>query len=92
MKLETWPGEPFPLGAHCDGKGTSFSVFSEAAESIELCLFDEHGKEHRLRMPDRTAYCWHGYVPGIKPVNATGFAPTDRGRQSRANASIHPSC
>ena len=73
MKLETWPGEPFPLGAQWDGKGTSFSVFSEAAEYIDLCLFDEHGKEHRVRMPDRTAYCWHGYVPGVKPGQRYGF-------------------
>jgi glycogen operon protein len=73
LKLETWPGEPFPLGAQWDGKGASFSVFSEAAEYIDLCLFDEHGKEHRVRMPDRTAYCWHGYVPGIKPGQRYGF-------------------
>jgi len=73
MKLETWPGEPFPLGAHWDGKGTSFSVFSEVADHVDLCLFDEGGKEHRVRLPDRTAFCWHGYVPGIGPGQRYGF-------------------
>ena len=34
------PGEPFPLGATWDGRGTNFAVFSEVAERVELCLFD----------------------------------------------------
>ena len=42
---ESWPGRPFPLGATWDGGGTNFSLFSEHAEWIELCLFDEDGEE-----------------------------------------------
>src|SRR5690606_10992270 len=38
--LEVWPGRPFPLGATYDGAGTNFSIFSEVAEGVELCLFD----------------------------------------------------
>jgi isoamylase len=37
---ELWPGHPFPLGATWDGHGTNFSLFSEHAEKVELCLFD----------------------------------------------------
>ena len=38
---EIWPGDPFPLGATWDGGGTNFSIFSEHATKVELCLFDE---------------------------------------------------
>ena len=41
----SWPGQPFPLGATWDGQGTNFSLFSENAEGVELCLFDEDGAE-----------------------------------------------
>ena len=41
---EVWPGEPFPLGATWDGGGTNFSLFSEHAEGVELCLFDDAGR------------------------------------------------
>ncbi|MDT7790670.1 MAG: isoamylase, partial [Mycobacterium sp.] len=37
---EVWPGKAYPLGATYDGSGTNFALFSEAAEKVELCLFD----------------------------------------------------
>src|SRR5438093_5254087 len=40
-----WAGEPFPLGPEWDGTGTNFSLFSENAERVELCLFDRDGRE-----------------------------------------------
>ena len=52
------PGESLPLGATWDGKGTNFAVFSEVAERIELCLFDAEGRETRIPLPERTAFCW----------------------------------
>src|SRR5258708_3012363 len=66
-KMEIWPGEPFPLGATFDGSGTNFSLFSEAATGVTLCLFDENGVETHVNLPEVTALCWHGYLPGIKP-------------------------
>ena len=39
--METWPGSPYPLGATFDGAGTNFALFSEVAERVELCLFDD---------------------------------------------------
>ncbi|MGH8921753.1 MAG: glycoside hydrolase family 13 domain protein, partial [Actinomycetes bacterium] len=39
------PGDPFPLGATFNGLGTNFSVYSQEAESVELCLFDGAGRE-----------------------------------------------
>jgi isoamylase len=73
--MKIWPGEPFPLGATYDGNGTNFSVFSETATRVELCLFDEGagGKETRIRLPEVTALCWHGYFPDVKPGQRYGF-------------------
>lgn len=59
--MEIWPGEPYPLGAVYDGTGTNFSLFSEVAEGVELCLFDTAGVEVRVALPEQTVYCWHGY-------------------------------
>ncbi len=70
---ETWPGQPFPLGPTWDGKGTNFSLFSEHAERVELCLFDEDDGETRLELAERTAQNWHGYVRGIGPGQRYGF-------------------
>jgi len=68
-----WPGGPYPLGATYDGIGVNFSVFSRVAERVELCLFDEDGNEARIDLPEVTAWCWHGYVPGIQPGQRYGF-------------------
>ena len=68
-----WPGRAFPLGATWDGHGTNFSLFSENAERVELCLFDGDGVETRVPLPERTAFNWHGYVPGVGPGQRYGF-------------------
>ncbi|HEX5898466.1 MAG TPA: hypothetical protein VFY32_03620, partial [Solirubrobacteraceae bacterium] len=70
---ETWPGGPFPLGATWNGEGTNFSLFSERAESVELCLFDEEGTEERIDMVERTAHNWHCYLPGVGPGQRYGY-------------------
>ena len=70
---DVWPGRPFPLGATWDGGGTNFSIFSEHAEGVDLCLFDEEGEEHRVQMTRRTALNWHCYVPGVSPGQRYGY-------------------
>jgi glycogen operon protein len=45
-----WPGNSYPLGATFDGVGTNFALFSEVAERVELCLFDEDGAETRVAL------------------------------------------
>jgi isoamylase len=70
---EAWPGRPFPLGPSWDGEGTNFSIFSENAEGVELCLFDEDGQESRVEMEFRRAHVWHCYVPGIGPGQRYGY-------------------
>ena len=37
-RTEVWPGQAYPLGATYDGIGTNFTLFSEVAERVELCL------------------------------------------------------
>jgi glycogen operon protein len=68
-----WPGRPYPLGATYDGSGTNFSVFSESATRVELCLFQRDGQEVRLDLPECTAYRWHGYAPNVRPGQRYGY-------------------
>jgi glycogen operon protein len=71
--MDVWPGRPYPLGATYDGAGTNFSLFSEVAERVELWLFDADGATARVALPERTAHCWHGYLPGVEPGQRYGF-------------------
>jgi isoamylase len=71
--VRVWPGRPFPLGPLWDGEGTNFSLFSENAEKVELCLFDEKDREARFELTERTAFNWHGYLPGIGPGQRYGY-------------------
>ncbi|WP_233151420.1 glycogen debranching protein GlgX [Mycobacterium lehmannii] len=71
--LEVWPGKAYPLGATYDGTGTNFAVFSEAAEKVELCLFDADGTETRITLPENDAFVWHGFIPNIEPGQRYGY-------------------
>jgi isoamylase len=66
-RLKVWPGKPFPLG------GTDFALFSEIAERVALCLLDEKGDQTGVDLPEVTAFCWHGYLPGVEPGQRYGF-------------------
>jgi len=91
-----WPGQPYPLGATFDGVGTNFAVFSEAAERVELCLFDENGSENRLDLPEVTGFVWHGYVPTVPRGQRYGYrvhgpwAPAEGHRFNPAKLLIDP--
>jgi isoamylase len=74
--MQVWPGQPYPLGARYDGTGTNFALFSEVAEKVELCLFDDAGNETRITLPEVTAFVWHGYLPNIGPGQRYGFRVT----------------
>jgi isoamylase len=68
-----WPGTPYPLGATYDGAGTNFSVFSEVAERVELCLIDKAGTEERIPLDEVDGFVWHAYLPAITPGQRYGF-------------------
>ncbi|MFL5293154.1 MAG: glycogen debranching protein GlgX, partial [Myxococcales bacterium] len=71
MKLR--PGRTYPLGAHYDGHGTNFALFSELATRVELCLFDDNGTESHVDLPEMTGFVWHGYAIGLGPGQRYGF-------------------
>jgi isoamylase len=70
---ELWPGKAYPLGATYDGAGTNFTLFSEVADRVELCLFDADGAETRITLPEVDYFVWHGYIPAIEPGQRYGY-------------------
>jgi glycogen operon protein len=84
------------MGATWDGSGTNFSVFSEHAEAVELCLFDQAGQEERIPLGQRRALNWHCYLPGVGPGQRYGYrvhgpyAPAEGHRFNPAKLLIDP--
>ncbi|WP_431042069.1 glycogen debranching protein GlgX [Streptomyces sp. P1-3] len=73
-----WPGSPQPLGARVHlgpggVAGTNFALWAGGAEGVEVCLFDEEGRETRCPLPERTHEIWHGFIPGAGPGLRYGF-------------------
>ncbi|RPE32556.1 glycogen debranching protein GlgX [Kitasatospora cineracea] len=73
-----WPGSWQPLGARFrtdpeGGRGTNFALWAPNAEAVDLCLFDERGRESRHRLAEQTYQTWHGYLPGVLPGTRYGF-------------------
>src|ERR1700743_1124636 len=68
-------GLPNPLGAHWDGKGTHFALFSANATKVEVCLFDESGERElsRVELPEYTDEVFHGYLPDVGPGTFYGY-------------------
>ncbi|RJL07126.1 glycogen debranching enzyme GlgX [Paracoccus aestuarii] len=66
-------GQPWPLGATFDGAGVNFAVFSQHADRVVLCLFDERNKETRIDLPERDGHVWHGYAEGLRPGQKYGL-------------------
>ncbi|MHB8323871.1 MAG: glycogen debranching protein GlgX [Candidatus Dormibacteria bacterium] len=85
-----WPGDAYPLGATWDGRGTNFSLFSEVAERVQLCLIDGDGREERVDLTEVDGFCWHAYLPRVGPGQRYGFrvhGPYDPSRGERCNPS-----
>jgi len=93
MKLPTWPGSPFPLGATWTGEGVNFALFSENASGVDLCLFDSpHQPQEtlRVRLTEHTDQIWHSFIPGLRPGQVYGYrvyGPYAPERGHRFNAS-----
>jgi isoamylase len=89
--MRVWPGTPYPLGATWDGEGVNFSIFSEHADGVELCLYDtpEADREtHRIDLRERTDLIWHCYLPDVRPGQLYGYrirGPYDPLRGHRFN-------
>ena len=91
--MRVWPGRPYPLGATWDGAGVNFALFSEHAEKVELCLFDDSAdneSSHCISMPERTDFVWHAYLPDVEPGQLYGYrvhGPYDPAAGHRFNPS-----
>jgi isoamylase len=91
MQFQTEAGQPYPLGATWDGSGVNFALFSEHAEAVELCLFDQaYGAPEMARIPmkEQTDYVWHIYLPEARPGLMYGYrvyGPYDPARGDRFN-------
>ncbi|MCU1394163.1 MAG: glycogen debranching protein [Ilumatobacteraceae bacterium] len=86
--MRVWPGSPLPLGATFDGVGTNVALFSEVAESVEFCVFDDDGNEERHALPERSGSVWHGYFPDVGANTSYGFrihGPWDPANGHRCN-------
>ena len=90
-EYETYAGGPYPLGATWDGSGVNFALFSENADAVDLCLFDEaYGAEEvaRIRVREQTDNVWHVYLPEARPGQIYGyrvFGPFDPANGDRFN-------
>jgi isoamylase len=71
--MKVLPGSPSPLGATWDGAGVNFALYSENATGIDLCLFDDAGREERVPLAHQTAFVWHSYVEGVEPGQRYGY-------------------
>lgn len=67
-------GNPDRPGTFPDGDGVNFALFSDGAEAVELCLYDENRQETaRHSLPMRSDGMWHGYLPGCRPGQRYGY-------------------
>ena len=89
-EMMVWPGTAYPLGATFDGAGTNFSLFSEIATKVELCLIGKDGSEMRISLDEVDGYVWHAYLPSISPGQMYGYrvhGPYDPRRGHRCDPS-----
>ncbi|MGQ0617011.1 MAG: glycogen debranching protein GlgX [Acidimicrobiia bacterium] len=86
--MRVWPGDSAPLGATYDGIGTNVAVFSEVADAVEVCVFDDDGGEERVELPENDGHRWHGYLPDMGPATRYGLrvhGPWDPANGLRCN-------
>ncbi len=82
------PAAAARLGAHHDGGGASFALFSSVADAVELCLFDDSGRETRWSLQQDEGFVWQGYLPGARPGQRYGYrvyGPWDPSSGARCN-------
>ena len=91
--VKIWLGYPYPLGATWLGNGVNFALFSEAATSVDLCLFenlDAPQENIRIPMTEHTDQVWHLFLPDVRPGQLYGYrvyGPYEPERGLRFNSS-----
>jgi len=72
--FEAQKGKTSPLGSRLDKHGCNFCVHSQGGKSVELCLFDEHGKQvDSYFLNESYSHLWHIYLEGVKAGQRYGF-------------------
>ena len=63
------------LGATTAEGGVNFAIYSENADDLVLCLFDENGTKEtdRLTLPGRDGGVRYGFVPGLSAGARYGY-------------------
>ena len=82
------PAGDVRLGAHYDGSGATFALFSSVAEAVELCLFDDSDRETRWSLQQGEGFVWQGYLSAAQPGLRYGFrvhGPWDPASGARCN-------
>lgn len=70
------PADPRFLGSTLTHDGANFALWAQAADAVELCLFNEiNGKfvETRFALAHRTGPIWHGYLSGVRAGQRYGY-------------------
>jgi glycogen operon protein len=100
MQNERWSRDPEPLGVTPTAHGANVAVVSANASAIELCRFDQSGRQEQGRNHVAEAHgdVWHGFVHGMRRGRAYGLrahGPYDPGNGHRFNPAkllVDPYC
>ena len=88
-----WPGRPFPLGAHWDGEGANFALWTSTATGVEVCLFDPDGRRAAgAARPTPPTTCGTATCPASHRGSATAFGSADRTTRHAACSTIRTNC
>ena len=74
--IQSKPGKPYPLGATYDGEGVNFTLFSENATAVSLCLYDSTDPTIEtacIPLKEQTDLVWHIYLEGLHAGQLYGF-------------------
>ena len=91
--MDVWPGQPVPARPDLGRQGTNFAIFTENAERVELCLFDDDDEETRIEL-DRARgvqlallHPRHRAGPAVRLPRPRRLRPGDRARGSTRTSS-----
>jgi glycogen operon protein len=78
------------LGAHVEGDGVRFAVFSGVAAAVELCLFDPAGAETRVPLEPDDGDVWQAHVAGAGHGLRYGYRVHGPGRCDAGKLLLDP--
>ena len=64
---------PYPLGVTLGPEGVNVAMYSETADAVDLCVFDEDGVEVRHRLGRRFGHVFYDWVDGVAAGDVYGL-------------------